>query len=345
MDQPDEDDLLRALNDWTAAAGPVQQPWSLYNAKGLMLAEPNLAYQVLGIKQVRRPIPYPTITPPKNVSDRFRLVGDPPPVGVPRETTGPREAGFTGDADRPAANMPHAVPSSDKRFISIVMISDTHGLHRNFAGYEVSPGNVSWGEVPIRPFLYSSDEDSIVPPPPPHEGGPPPTGGPRRLSAPTDPSERPIVPYGDIFIHAGDYSDKGQPAQTKSFCEFLKQLPHPHKIVIAGNHDITAEREFFAREDVRTRFGFGPIVPTVQAANQLRTHCFRVIFSAQELYGEKMIAMVVVGRAGSRRREGTGLCKQEYKNLGGEVNLVEAMSRRGQFLCRKKSPGKKHGCP
>ena len=48
MDQPDEDDLLRALNDWTAAAGPVQQPWSLYNAKGLMLAEPNLAYQVRG---------------------------------------------------------------------------------------------------------------------------------------------------------------------------------------------------------------------------------------------------------------------------------------------------------
>ena len=45
------------------------------------------------------------------------------------------------------------------------------------------------------------------------------------------------VPDGDVFIHAGDFSGYGSLKELMNFNEWVGQLPHPHKIVIAGNHD------------------------------------------------------------------------------------------------------------
>ena len=50
------------------------------------------------------------------------------------------------------------------------------------------------------------------------------------------------VPLGDIFIHAGDFTGGGRKEEVDSFVAFLQRLPHKHKIVIAGNHDISFER-------------------------------------------------------------------------------------------------------
>lgn len=47
------------------------------------------------------------------------------------------------------------------------------------------------------------------------------------------------VPLGDIFIHAGDFTKYGEMEEVKQFNEWLGQLPHTHKIVIAGNHEIS----------------------------------------------------------------------------------------------------------
>lgn len=49
------------------------------------------------------------------------------------------------------------------------------------------------------------------------------------------------VPYGDVFLHAGDFTKNGDKSQVQDFASFLSQLPHPHKIVIAGNHELTFE--------------------------------------------------------------------------------------------------------
>lgn len=45
----------------------------------------------------------------------------------------------------------------------------------------------------------------------------------------------------DILIHAGDFTSNGNAAQTLAFLQWFSDLPVPHKILIAGNHD------FFAR--------------------------------------------------------------------------------------------------
>jgi len=45
------------------------------------------------------------------------------------------------------------------------------------------------------------------------------------------------VPDGDILIHAGDATIQGTIDEVILFNEWLANLPHPHKIFVAGNHD------------------------------------------------------------------------------------------------------------
>lgn len=51
------------------------------------------------------------------------------------------------------------------------------------------------------------------------------------------------VPPGDVLLHAGDITDHGEPDVVQSFNAWLGGLPHPHKLVIAGNHDFCFERQ------------------------------------------------------------------------------------------------------
>lgn len=50
------------------------------------------------------------------------------------------------------------------------------------------------------------------------------------------------VPDGDVFVHAGDFTNRGELEDICSFDRWLGELPHKHKIVIAGNHDISFQR-------------------------------------------------------------------------------------------------------
>jgi len=50
------------------------------------------------------------------------------------------------------------------------------------------------------------------------------------------------VPEGDLLIVAGDVTSRGHLDEVREFDRFLGRLTHPHKIVIAGNHDFCFER-------------------------------------------------------------------------------------------------------
>ena len=52
----------------------------------------------------------------------------------------------------------------------------------------------------------------------------------------------PDVPAGDVLVHAGDLTSVGKPEHVQEFNTWLGELPHPHKVVIAGNHDFPFER-------------------------------------------------------------------------------------------------------
>lgn len=45
------------------------------------------------------------------------------------------------------------------------------------------------------------------------------------------------IPDGDMLIHSGDIQSYGYEHEVKDFNDWLGELPHQYKIVIAGNHD------------------------------------------------------------------------------------------------------------
>jgi hypothetical protein len=59
------------------------------------------------------------------------------------------------------------------------------------------------------------------------------------------------VPHGDVFIHAGDFTMTGLPEEVREFNAFLGRLPHKDKIVIAGNHELSFDRDSYARRPPR----------------------------------------------------------------------------------------------
>ncbi|XP_077999225.1 metallophosphoesterase MPPED2-like [Glandiceps talaboti] len=50
-----------------------------------------------------------------------------------------------------------------------------------------------------------------------------------------------MMPEGDVLIHAGDFTELGFPKEVEKFNDWLGSLPYKHKIVIAGNHELTFE--------------------------------------------------------------------------------------------------------
>lgn len=63
------------------------------------------------------------------------------------------------------------------------------------------------------------------------------------------------VPDGDVLIHAGDFGGLGTEREVHKFAKWLKRLPHPWKIFVAGNHD-----RFFQKQPEMARAYLEPDV-------------------------------------------------------------------------------------
>jgi predicted phosphohydrolase len=51
------------------------------------------------------------------------------------------------------------------------------------------------------------------------------------------------IPDGDVFVHAGDLCLRGKLEELQPAVEWLRSLPHRHKVLVAGNHDWSFVRE------------------------------------------------------------------------------------------------------
>ncbi|UNI13581.1 hypothetical protein JDV02_000310 [Purpureocillium takamizusanense] len=65
---------------------------------------------------------------------------------------------------------------------------------------------------------------------------------------------QPDLPPGDILVHAGDLTENGSFAELDAQLAWLAAQPHPHKLVVAGNHDVLLDDAFLARHPAR-RYG------------------------------------------------------------------------------------------
>ncbi|EPQ58009.1 Metallo-dependent phosphatase [Gloeophyllum trabeum ATCC 11539] len=53
------------------------------------------------------------------------------------------------------------------------------------------------------------------------------------------------VPDGDVLLHSGDITNTGKLGDFQTSMGWLYELPHPTKIIIAGNHDLTLHRGWY----------------------------------------------------------------------------------------------------
>ncbi|KAK4159136.1 Metallo-dependent phosphatase-like protein [Cladorrhinum sp. PSN259] len=61
----------------------------------------------------------------------------------------------------------------------------------------------------------------------------------------------PKLPKGDVLIHAGDLTNKGSYSELSKAIQWLEKADFEKKIVIAGNHDMTLDQEFYSNHGHR----------------------------------------------------------------------------------------------
>jgi len=59
------------------------------------------------------------------------------------------------------------------------------------------------------------------------------------------------VPPGDVLLHSGDLTGRGRTKDLQKTMEWLYQLPHQVKVIIAGNHDFVLHPEYFDKDPIK----------------------------------------------------------------------------------------------
>ncbi|KAF2092081.1 Metallo-dependent phosphatase [Saccharata proteae CBS 121410] len=61
-------------------------------------------------------------------------------------------------------------------------------------------------------------------------------------------NQTPKLPAGDVLLHAGDLTNQGSLNELRKTVEWLEKAPFEAKIVVAGNHDITLDENFYTQK-------------------------------------------------------------------------------------------------
>lgn len=91
----------------------------------------------------------------------------------------------------------------------------------------------------------------------------------------------PEVPEGDLLIHAGDLSQGGTRKEIQRTLEWLKDLPHRFKVVIAGNHELLLDPQKGLPDNDRKSLNWHDLIYLQDSRKSLRFKGGRVL----NLYG------------------------------------------------------------
>jgi hypothetical protein len=97
----------------------------------------------------------------------------------------------------------------------------------------------------------------------------------------------PVLPDGDVLLHAGDWTQTGRLSEITAFCDWMKSQKHARKICIAGNHDLTMDGSSLG--ETARRFGLIPSEPTDGELEQLYTTARQMVESSCALYNARKV--------------------------------------------------------
>ncbi|CAI4222620.1 unnamed protein product [Auanema sp. JU1783] len=94
-----------------------------------------------------------------------------------------------------------------------------------------------------------------------------------------------IIPDGDVLIHSGDFTCNGETSKIEEFNEALGKLPHKHKLIVAGNHELGFDdSEDLSKREERSR-GLGTPKGYKQITNGIYLHDNEYVIDGVKFYG------------------------------------------------------------
>lgn len=94
-------------------------------------------------------------------------------------------------------------------------------------------------------------------------------------------SRTPDMPHGDVLLHAGDLSSWGYVPQLEVTVKWLESLPHPVKIITAGNHDLCLDEEWINSGSIYTKMSGEELGGDLTMKDFRRAHALLRSASAQ----------------------------------------------------------------
>ena len=65
-----------------------------------------------------------------------------------------------------------------------------------------------------------------------------------------------ILPAGDVLVHAGDFSSVGRHHEVEAFLKWFASRDFKYKVLIAGNHDVSFERDLNFKMEMLGKYCF-----------------------------------------------------------------------------------------
>jgi Icc-related predicted phosphoesterase len=94
------------------------------------------------------------------------------------------------------------------------------------------------------------------------------------------------VPAGDVLIHGGDFTNTGSRSDCEAFATWIEKQPHTHKVVIAGNHDLSFDELSYAQTRMDIAHGrLDEVCPAAEIKARLGSVCHYLEDSAVEIEG------------------------------------------------------------
>ncbi|GMS90527.1 hypothetical protein PENTCL1PPCAC_12702, partial [Pristionchus entomophagus] len=123
---------------------------------------------------------------------------------------------------------------------------------------------------------------------------------------------------GDVLIHAGDITVYGDTHNLTKFNEELGRLPHPHKLVIAGNHELG----FDPNEDQCLRWDVNDIVRTSDSFFPVMRSRICLIKNIIHIDGVKFYGSSWHPLSGFPFYQPRGQLKQKWENIPDNTDVL-----------------------